>query len=250
MTYLLSSLTADSRPQLLKSLRRKMEGVEGARRQEKEILSTGCPALDRLLPRGGLARGTLVEWLAEQPGSGAGMLALLAARQASREGRALVVLDRFRRFYPPAAAAWGIDFANLLVVRPSSEKEALWALDQVLRSPSVGAVWAPLEDIDIREFRRLQLAAESGGTLGLLLRPASFRDKPSWAELQLLVRPQAGSGGWRLSVEITRARSGTSGQSVDLEMNDQTGIAQPVIKSHDSHPLYPSTKLARPAASG
>ena len=141
-------------------------------------ISTGSPALDCLLPGGGLRRGTLVEYLTSTTGSGAGTLALAAAREACREGRALVVLDcTTSYFYPPAAAAWGIDLAKLLVLRPVNEADALWALDQALRCPGVGAVWTEWDWIDMRDFRRLQLAAECGGTLGLLVRSARYRGR-------------------------------------------------------------------------
>ena len=240
---------ASSRGLLLDSLRRRMERMDGGCRQHEEVISTGCLLLDELLTRGGLHRGTLVEWLAEHPGSGAGMLALMVARQCS-EGRALVIMDRARRFYPPSVAPWGMDLENLLVLRPRSEAEELWALEQVLRSPSVGAVWAPQGRIDVREFRRLQLAAENGGAVGMLVRPADVRGEPSWAEAQFLVRPRASSAGWRLHVEVTRSRGGTSGRSVELEINYQTGMAQPMIQSYDAHPLHPFAELARPAVSG
>ena len=239
----------DSSRGLLDSLRRRMERLSGGRGPEEGVISTGDLALDKLFPRGGLQRGTLVEWLAEHPGSGVGMLALMVARRCS-EGRAIVIMDRARRFYPPSVASWGMDLENLLVLRPRSESEELWALEQVLRSPSVGAVWAPLARIDVREFRRLQLAAENGGAVGMLVRPADVRGEPSWAEAQFLVRPRASPAGWRLHVEVTRSRGGTSGRSVELEINYQTGMAQNVIKSHDAHPLHPIAKLARPAVSG
>jgi protein ImuA len=239
----------NSRGLLLDSLRRRMEQMDGGCRQHEEVISTSCLLLDELLPRGGLQRGTLVEWLAEHPGSGAGMLALSVARQCS-EGRALVVMDRARRFYPPSVVSWGMDLENLLVLRPRTESEELWALEQVLRSPSVGAVWAPQGRIDVREFRRLQLAAENGGAVGMLVRPADVRGEPSWAEAQFLVRPRDSPAGWRLNVEVTRSRGGTSGRSVELEINYQTGMAQRVIESHDAHPLHPFAELARPAVSG
>ena len=238
------------RLQCVDSLRRRMERMGGECRLHEEIISTGCPLLDKLLPRGGLQRGTLVEWLAEGPGSGAGMLALMSARQACCEGRAFVIMDRARRFYPPSAARWGMDLENLLVLRPRTESEELWALEQVLRSSSIGAVWAPLGRIGVREFRRLQLAAENGGAVGLLLRPAEVRGEPSWGEAQLLVRPRASPAGWRLHVEVTRSRGGTGGRSVELEINDQTGMAQPVTQNHDAHPLHPFAQLVRSAISG
>jgi hypothetical protein len=178
------------------------------------------------------------------------MLALMFARQACAEGRALVIMDRTRRFYPPSVVAWGFDLENVLVLRPCGDSEELWALEQVLRSRSVGAVWAPLRMIEGREFRRLQLAAEVGGTVGLLIRPADVLGEPSWSEIQLLVRPRASPAGWRLHVEVTRSRGGTSGRSMELEINYQTGMAQRVIESHDAHPVHPFAELARPAISG
>ncbi|HEX5104665.1 MAG TPA: hypothetical protein VFV87_12680, partial [Pirellulaceae bacterium] len=134
-------------------------------------LSTGSPALDALLPGGGLRRGSLVEYLSPGAGSGTGSLALCAAREACAEGRALVVVDRRRTFYPPAAVTWGFDLANLLMLQPADDAAELWAIDQALRCPGVGAVYAPCGALDVRDFRRLQLAAEAGGTLGILLRP-------------------------------------------------------------------------------
>src|SRR5688500_12353372 len=143
MTTMLLPHAGSARGQLVDSLRRRMERLSGVPGQEEEVISTGSP-LDKLFPQGGMRRGMLVEWLAEHPGSGAGMLALMLARQACSKGRALVILDRARQFYPPSVVPWGVALENLLVLRPRSESEELWALEQVLRSPSVGAVWAPL----------------------------------------------------------------------------------------------------------
>jgi hypothetical protein len=175
------------------------------------VLSSGCAALDRLLPTGGFPRGSLVEWLADEAGgAGAGVLAMLAAREASikastgtnaegaAQGKAVVVLDRQQTFYPPAAAALGVDLETAIVVRARSAAEELWALDQILRCPGVAAVWGPVAKIDPRWFRRLQLAAERGGALGLLLRPASVRGRPSWAWAQIGVAPVGMGGEWRV----------------------------------------------------
>lgn len=74
-----------------------------------------------------------MEWLGVGSGGGSQTLALVAAREACRDGKSLVVVDRTRRFYPPAAAAWGIDLSRLIVVHPASEADELWAIDQALR---------------------------------------------------------------------------------------------------------------------
>jgi len=257
----------------LDQLRRQIAAVEsGLRAGDAGVLSTGASALDALLPRGGLRRGSLAEWLEAGVSGGAQTLALLAAREACREGKSLVVVDRQRRFYPPAAAAWGIDLSRLIVIHPAHDADELWACDQALRCRGIAAVWARREQLDPRDFRRLQLAAENGGTLGLLVRSARARGQPSWAEVQFvcgplpvgrpfqavhkvcdgLERPSYPSG-WRLCVELTRCRGSHPGQSVELEIDEWTGQIRTRSESegsprHETHPLRPAAQLAPPAA--
>ncbi len=193
------STTTNSTHETVQALKERLQQVEMAnalqRPEDVDSISTGCPRFDRLLPDGGWRRGTLVEWLSAGRGSGAGTLALLAARQVSAEGGAVVVLDNRGDFYPPAAAMLGMNLDNLVVIRAATEKDRLWALDQVLRCEGVAAVWAPQDELDPHTFRRLQLAAESSGALGLLVRDQRVRGLPTWSYLQLLVRPcgEAGS---------------------------------------------------------
>src|SRR4051812_43211982 len=92
------------RDALVATLQAEVRRMEGARpAEEARPWSTGLPPLDALLPGGGLGPGTLVEWFAPGPGSGAGMLALAAVRAAcdgaGRERLAWVACDRSRRFY-------------------------------------------------------------------------------------------------------------------------------------------------------
>ena len=71
----------------LDSLLRRLERPGGVHARLR--ISTGCGPLDAALPGRGLLRGSLVEWLGDGPGCGAGMLALRAASEACREGGAL-----------------------------------------------------------------------------------------------------------------------------------------------------------------
>ncbi len=152
-------------------------------------LSTGWPQLDRLLPAGGLERGTLCEWLSSGLGSGAAWLALRAAAEAALAGGVVVVIDLERRFYPPAAVDAGLDLGRTLLVHPHDAHESAWVFDQALRCPGVAAVYGEVDELDDRTFRRWQLAAETGGALGALVRPATARRLPSWAECRFWVEP-------------------------------------------------------------
>ncbi|MCS6850971.1 MAG: hypothetical protein NZ700_07345, partial [Gemmataceae bacterium] len=130
----------------------------------------GIEPLDALLPEGRGAAGVLVELLSSAEGAGAWSLAVALAWPVCGEAKVLVVVDERRGFYPPAVARWGIDLERLMVVRPRGRRDRLWAWQQALRCPAVGAVVGDGEPLPPLDARRLQLAAETGGSLGLLLR--------------------------------------------------------------------------------
>ena len=69
-----------------------------------------------------------------------------------------------------------------------AEALALTAAREACRQGGAAAVAWP-ERPDGRTLRRWQLAAEKSGALGLLIRPDSARNEPSWAEVRLLVEP-------------------------------------------------------------
>lgn len=244
----------------LSALRRQLCQLEsGFLSVDRPVISSGSAALDCLLPAGGFCRGTLVEWLSAVGGNGTGTLAVIAAREAALQGGVVVVIDRGRWFYPPAAACWGIDLEKLIVIRPRSHQDELWALDQTLRCAGVAAVWSPLPaQLDQRNFRRLQLAAERGGGLGLLLRSDQVRGRPSWSDVQLLVEPTrcptqeqvSGSfysGGRRLRIQLIRSRGQVCGGSVELEIDDVTGVVKSVSESDGKSTEHLAARLAAPA---
>ena len=151
--------------------------------------STGWSQLDAILPERGLRPGMLLECLGQVQGGGVALLGLWLARQmlcGSQKG-VLVVFDHDGKFYPPAAAALGISLKQLMIVTPQSRKDLYWALDQVLRCPAVSAVWGCLSKVNSRDFRRLQLAAEAGRALGVLVREDKFAKSPTWAHVRLQV---------------------------------------------------------------
>jgi len=185
--------------------------------QSETVISSGCPDLDHILPQGGFRPGQLIEWLSAYPGSGAFSWALQSCRMQttgdqSEKKQSIVIIDLDHTFYPPAAGGLGIDLERLVVVRPKNATDAMWALDQALRCPAVVATCATLPRLAPRDFRRLQLAAEQGNTLGHLLRPLSVRGQPSWSDLQLRVQPRGtpGTTDPNIGPPISTARKSTA----------------------------------------
>jgi hypothetical protein len=238
---------SSERSHLLDALKQKIQHCETLHHagvSQSQVVSSGCSDLDSLLPRGGFRADGLVEWLSGQVGCGTGLWALhvaslALAMQDSRSGQttqAIVVIDQDRTFYPPAAAGIGLDLQRLVIVQPRSSSDTIWAVDQALRCPAIAAVWANLPRLDPRDFRRFQLAAEEGRTLGLLLRPLTARGKPSWSDVQLQVTPQVLSHPSAtvtsqceqrlLQVQLLRCRGGRSDGSLHIEMASSTGLSR------------------------
>ena len=211
-------------PDIVEQLRGRIRSVEKSRRGPGEaVWSSGWPPLDGLLPGGSLRRGSLVEWLAAGPGSGAALLAWKAAQQAAGEGGAIVVLDRRHEVYPPALAAWGLDLERVIFVQPQNARDEGWAWNQALRCPGVAAVWGWVDQVDSRLFRRWQLSAEASGCVGLLVRPGAARTEPTWADVRWWVEPQGAATGRRMRVELLRCRGAGGSGSVELVLDEWTG---------------------------
>lgn len=234
---------------LVAQLSREVKRIEVAGRVQPDqlgrrsaVFSTGSTTIDACLPYGGYESGTIIEYLQSTAGSGATTLALSAAREAlAVTDRFCVVVDWRQQFYPPAAAALGLDLKRIVIVRPATLADRLWAIDQALRSPAIVAVIAEVEQLDDRAARRLQLAAESGGSLGLLVRRQQ-RHHPSWAEVQWLVQPlrstipspsnlarspAAPLPHRQLQLELLRVRNGQSGSRVNIQVNATNGRIEP-----------------------
>jgi len=226
-----------AKAELLSRLRNEIAACErSGPGTDRPIVSTGWPALDRALPLGGIRRGSIVELLDARSGCGAETLAAVMMRLAAWSPRAvawspdhatkpIVIVDRDRQFYPPALAAWGIPLERIVMVQPTSDADALWAADQALRNRSLGAVWLRRDRLAPHDFRRLQLAAEDGESLGLLFRPMRVRGQPSWADLQLIVEPRPLTGHRNLHVEMTRCRGGIKKGTFEMSVPGDAAVA-------------------------
>jgi protein ImuA len=199
----------------------------GPRSPSKDIVSTGIAALDRILPARGLMKGTLSEWIATEPGSGAVSLAMRVASRVQRGGT-LILVDQPRQFYAPAIQSLGVCLAETILVRPATQGDELWVLEQSLRCPGVSVVLCQLDRLTTQQFRRLQLAAGSGTAIGMLIRPAVAQRQSSWADVRLQVSPRPSSPrSFRrcLNVRCVYAKGSLADQTVDLEFCDETGRA-------------------------
>jgi len=181
---------------------------------------SGFTVLDAVLPGGGWPRSGLTEILSDVPGIGAVRLLLPALAALSRAGHWVVWIAPPYLPFAPALVAQGFELERLLVVElppPSAPRQALWAFEQALRFSACGAALCWSQPLGERALRRLQLAAESGATWGLVFREHACAARPSPAPLRLLLEPVKGREA-ALQVTVHKARGGPAGRACVLEL--------------------------------
>ena len=190
--------------------------------------STGLAALDALPPGGGFARGAVHEVLGEPAHGTPRFFALLLARAAAAGGGAVVWSDPRGELYPPAGIGSGLPPDRLFFLQTGSADE-VWAVAECLRCKGVAATVAAPPRLSRVEARRLQLAAESGGGVGILLRPAGAPSAHYAAATRWLVRPdRGGEAVQRWSVQLAHGHGGQVGRAVRLEVCRDTNHVRAV----------------------
>ena len=176
------------------------------------VWPTGFADLDGLLPGSGWPRHGLLELLAPEWGIGELQLLLPALTAASGAGQRLVLIAPPYIPYAPALASAGVDLSRLLLLQPKGQAEIAWAMEQALRQPACAMVLAWPGALKSVMVRRLQLAAEAGRSLGILLLQRDWGGSP--AALRLRLRPQPEG----LQVQILKSRASCRRQSVELPL--------------------------------
>ena len=191
---------------------RRLERAHSVQRAGQAAVPVGVPAIDALLPEGGLLTGAVHEIeagptsagrVAPHDGAALGFAAPLLGRfAATRPGSTLLWCRRpVGAFdappYAPALAAW-FDPARLLVVTVRRDEDLFWAMEEGLRCPGIAAVLGETRAADPTAGRRLSLAAEKSGVPALLLRP-----QPAPAQSICTTR-------WRLASTASRSTPGLS----------------------------------------
>ena len=107
---------------------------------------------------------------------GDGALAFAAIGAGAAKGPVVWISERWKPTVHPEGLAPYCDPGRLLITRADSQLAVLASAETALRSGAAGLVVAEVSGaIGLTEGRRLQLAAEAGGTTALLLIPEGPR---------------------------------------------------------------------------
>ena len=173
----------------LSQLRQKQCLEKSNVKPHKAVAKSGLKLLDSCLPQQGWSAG-VVELLLDTPASGelALLMPTLCALQIT--GRRAAFVNPPAIPYAPGLLAGGIDLTRLVVLNNLSAQDAAWACEQLLQSPSCGAVIAWFDPKRPQSVRRLQLQAKAQGNLLFMCRPLSALRQSSVAQARIQLSQQ------------------------------------------------------------
>ena len=227
---------AAAAPFVLDDVRARIRAIEAQTRVAHGFLPFGIDTVDQRLPGCGLARGALHEVAGGANGAldGAAAALFTAGIMARMPGQILWCVTR-RDLFAPALAQAGLHPDRVIYAEVGDEKSVLACVEEGLRHGGLGGVVGEIAELSMPVSRRLQLVAESSGTLGVALRrwrrmaDASDFGQPTasvtrWRVSALPSRPLPvpGVGRARWLVELIRARAGECADFV-VEACDEAG---------------------------
>jgi protein ImuA len=234
--------------------------AESARGGARACLPFGIAAIDRRLAGGGLAADALHEVAGAASGladeAAATLLAAsVAARRAGEDGTVLWALSR-RDLFAPGLALAGLAPERLLYAECRRDEEVLAVMEEGLRHGGLAAVVGEVRRVTMTATRRLQLAAEEGGTMALMLKrwrkaeedplglpsAAVTRWRVAAAPSQRLAIPGIARARWRL--ELARQRGGEPFNLLVEAPDEKARLALPAGTEHRA----PAAGAARRAA--
>lgn len=202
-----------------------------------EVLPFGVAEIDRKLLGGGLAFGCVHEVSGASAGmadANAAMLFVAAALGRSK-GKILWCAPE-RDLFAPSLEQVGLDMTRVIFVEAGDEKKVLARMEEGLRQGGVTAVVGEISKLTMNESRRLQLAAEQSGAMGVVLRrqwksgEAGAASEPTVSRTRWSVSAeQQRRGEMRWQLELMRCRAGQN-HVFEVEGCDEEGrLVMPTV---------------------
>lgn len=223
--------------EVLAKLREQLKTIESGGFRRRPVLPMGIGAIDARLADGGLRLDALHE-VAATTGDMADDCAatLFMAGIAARAWGPVLWVVRRRDLFAPGLAQVGLSHKRLIYAEARDDAELLAVMEEGLRHRGLGAVIGEARRADMTATRRLQLAAEGGRTIALLMKriaregsdpigmpsAAVTRWRVGAAPSTPLPAGVAGLGRARWSLELARQKGGETFR-IEVEASDETG---------------------------
>jgi protein ImuA len=207
-----------SKAHTLSRLQQEILLLQGHKPAHSGAQDTGLGLVQKSFPEGRFPLGALHEFIstsAEESTASFGFICGIVS--AIMKGAPSVWVAASRKIFPPGLKAFNIEPQHLLFIQTKKPKEALWVMEEALKTEGLSAVVGELSDLSFTESRRLQLAVESSQVTGFLVRQqpknsttaCAARWKISSLPSQNENLPGLGYPRWQ--VDLLKVRNGKTG---------------------------------------
>lgn len=218
-------------------LKAQIERISGVYTRTRTVLPFGVAEIDRWLPKGGLALGALHEVAGGANGAVDGAAAsLFAAGIAARTGGQVLWCYSQADLFAPALAQAGLTEDRVVFFEASNDDTILGCCEEALRHGGLTAVVGEVAKLSRISSQRLQIAAETTGTLAITLRrwkrqidardfgtPTASYTRWRVTEIHSAPLPVRGVGRARWLLELMRCRGGDCAE-FEIEACDAKGF--------------------------
>ncbi len=168
---------------------------------ESIYLDTGFTDLNQALPGGGWPLGCVIEIVVSEWGQGELSILLPLLASVSQQAKPLVFIAPPYVPYAPAFELAGVDLQWLWMIdQEVKHKDIAWAAEKSLSGARGGVVLIWMSRYGHKQIRHLQVAADRGATLGVLMHCGEGWPTPVPLRLGVQYRQQG------LAVEILKSR--------------------------------------------
>ncbi len=211
----------------------------------RAVLDFGLPAIDAVLPGGGLNKAGVHEFLWSRQADWAATFGCCLALILRHDRKRPLLWCRLAHDdaeygmpYAHGLAHLGFDPNRVVLLSLKRPTDILWAMEEGLKCGALGAVVGMVAS-DLKTSRRLALAAEAGKTPGFLLHPAQA------------VMNTAAQTRWRIRAALgaTQTAKDRPCWTLALTRNRHGGLKHwTVAWHHETHSFHLVTALADRAA--
>jgi len=215
---------------VIKQLQRDVLSLQGFRKMSgNQLFDSGLGIIENAFPDNTFSLGVIHEFISNASEAAAatnGFIGGIVGRLMLHSGACLWIGTK-RTLFPPSLKIFGIEPHRIVFIDVSRPKDALWAVEEALKSEGLAAVVGELSELSFTESRRLQLAVEHSHVTGFIHRQNPKAENTvacttRWKIQPHISRTEQGMPGVGLpmwDVQLLKVRNGRPG-SWQLEWSD------------------------------
>jgi len=181
----------------------------------------GLGPIEAAFPNGVFPVGALHELVCPTPEQSAATSGFIAGILGTlmKQGGTCLWIGSSRKLFPSSLSIFNLEPDRVIFIDLKRERDVLWVTEESLKCEGLTAVISELQDINIAQSRRLQLAVESSKVTGFILRTDIYKAKTSTCVARWRISPipsetedgLPGIGFPRWQVELLKVRNGNPG---------------------------------------